>query len=148
MRLAPLWPVSTTLWSERWEAPQERLRELETRLRLSGACVLRGDPHDRWDFEVRGGILGAARLLMGMEDHPGGKQLIRLRWWPDVPVRGPLFALGLGALTVGAARGGAWEPAVALGLGALLPVLHIVAQCMAAMGTIGRAVKLLRRGVE
>ena len=148
VRLAPLWPVTTSLWSERWEAPHERLRELETRLRLSGACVLRGDAHDRWDFEVRGGILGAARLLMGTEDHPGGKQLMRLRWWPDVPVRGPLLALGLAALTVVAARGGAWGAAAVLGLGVLLPVLNIAAQCMAAMGTICRAVRLLRSGVE
>src|SRR2546429_523414 len=48
---------------------------------------------DCWDLEVRGGFFGAARLLLAVEDHPGG-QLVRLRSWPDVPARGPLFMLG------------------------------------------------------
>src|SRR5439155_57576 len=103
---------------------------LERLLRAQHACVLCGDEHDGWDLEVRGGILGAARLLVGVEDHAGGKQLLRLRWWPKVPARGPLLALGLGALTFAAMQSHAWVPAVLLGLGALLPPLHIVEQCM------------------
>jgi hypothetical protein len=108
--------------------------------------VLRGAEHDTWDLEVRGGILGAARLLMGAEDHPGGKQLVRLRWWPEVPERGPVLALGLAALSLGAAHGDARLAAAVLGLGALLPALHIIEQCMAAMATIRGAVERLRCG--
>jgi len=146
VRPAPLWPVTAAIWSERWEAQHTRLRTLEARLRVEGACVLRGAEHDPWDLEVRGGILGAARLLIGLEDHPGGKQLIRLRWWPDVPGRGPVLALGFAGLTVAAARAGAWEAALCLGLGALLPALHMVEQCMAAMAAIRWAVARLRSG--
>src|SRR5205823_4005900 len=76
---APLWPVMASIWRERWEPPDKLLQALEARLRAEGACVLRGEEHDRWDLEVRGGILGAARLLMAAEDHPDGKQLIRVR---------------------------------------------------------------------
>jgi hypothetical protein len=122
------------------------LHALEARLRAEGACVLRGAEHDRWDLEVRGGILGAARLLMGAEDHPGGKQLVRLRWWPEVRGRGPMLALGLVALTVAAARADASLAAAALGFGALLPALHIIEQSMAAMATIRKAVEQLRCG--
>ncbi|HYT82491.1 MAG TPA: glycosyltransferase [Gemmatimonadales bacterium] len=146
VRPAPLWPVTASIWSERWEPPHMRLRALEASLRLDGACVLRGEEHDPWDLEVRGGILGAARLLMGVEDHPGSKQLIRLRWWPVAPERGPLLAAGLAALTVAAARADAWLAALFLGFGALLPAVHIVEQCMAAMAAIKQAVQQLQRG--
>jgi GT2 family glycosyltransferase len=145
VRPAPLWPVTTAIWSERWKAQDERLRELEARLRAARACVLRGEEHDAWDLEVRGGILGAARVLMGTEDHPGAKQLIRLRWWPKVPTRGPVLALCFAALTLAAVSADAWSAAVVLGLGALLPALHIVQQCMAAMATITQAIESLRR---
>ena len=146
VRRAPLWTVTTAIWSERWVSQDERLLLLERLLRAQHACVLCGDEHDGWDLEVRGGILGAARLLVGVEDHAGGKQLLRLRWWPKVPARGPLLALGLGALTFAAMQSHAWVPAVLLGLGALLPPLHIVEQCMAAMATVRQAVTQLQHG--
>ena len=106
--------------------------------------MLHGGEHDRWDLEVRGGILGAARLLIGVEDHPGGKQLIRLRWWPEVPGRGPFLTLGLAALTVTAAHVHAWLASLLLGFGTLVPALNIVEQCMAAMAAMGVAVERLR----
>jgi len=108
--------------------------------------VLRGAEHDAWDLEVRGGILGAARVLMGLEDHPGGKQLIRLRWWPQVPARGPLLALGFAGLTVAATRASPWVPAIFLGVGTLLPALHMVEQCMAAMAAIRQTAGRLQNG--
>jgi len=144
VRPAPLWPVTTSIWSERWGTQHERLRTLEARLRVEGACVLHGGEHDRWDLEVRGGILGAARLLIGVEDHPGGKQLIRLRWWPEVPGRGPFLTLGLAALTVTAAHVHAWLASLLLGFGTLVPALNIVEQCMAAMAAMRVAVERLR----
>jgi hypothetical protein len=146
LRPAPLWPVTTSLWRERWLAQDEQLKVVETILRALGAGVVRGGRHDRWDLEVRGGILGAARLLMGVEDHPRGQQLVRLRWWPQIPERGPILTLAFAALTVGAAQAHAWVAAAILGCGALLPALHVIEQCMAAMTTIGQAVEHMRRG--
>jgi hypothetical protein len=143
---APLWPVTASIWSERWEPQDRRLLALEARLRAKRACVLRGEEHDGWDLEVRGGILGVARLLMGVEDHAGGKQLVRLRWWPKVPARGPILACGFAALAAAAATAQLWVAAVLLGLGALLPTLHIVEQCMAGMATIKQTVQQLKQG--
>jgi len=143
---ARLWPVTASIWSERWEPLDQRLHALEARLRAARACVLRGDEHDCWDLEVRGGILGVARLLMGVEDHAGGKQMIRVRWWPKIPVRGPILALGFAALSGAAAQAQLWVAAVLLGLGALLPALHIVEQCMAGMATIRQTVHQLKQG--
>ncbi len=143
---APLWPLTASVWSEQWIPLDQRLRALETRLRSEGACVLRGEEHDCWDLEVRAGILGAARLLAGAEDHAGGKQLLRLRWWPLVPVRGPVLALAFAALAGVAAHAHLWAAAVLLGLGAVLPALNIVEQCMAGMATIRRALQDLNWG--
>ena len=108
--------------------------------------MLRGGRHARWDLEVRGGFLGAARLLMGVEEHAGGKQLIRLRWWPDAPLRGPVFALAFGALAAAAAHDHAWPVAVMLGACALLPAVRTIEQCMTAMTTVRGAVARLRDG--
>ncbi|HEV8265528.1 MAG TPA: glycosyltransferase [Gemmatimonadales bacterium] len=143
---APLWPVTAAIWSERWEPLDQRLRTLEGRLRAKRACVLRGDEHDCWDLEVRGGILAAARLLMGAEDHAGGKQLLRLRWWPAIPRRGPLLTLGVAALAGAAAHAHLWGAAALLGVVAVLPALHLVEQAMAAMATIRQTVQQLQGG--
>ena len=137
---APLWPTRTSIWCDRPEPQDQRLRAIETRLRAQHACVLRGDELDDWDLEVRGGILGVARLVMGVEDHAGGKQLVRVRWWPKAPRRGPILSLAFAALGVAAASAHLWAAAALLGLGALLPALHIIEQCMAAMATIGSVV--------
>ena len=143
--LAPLWPVTSTVWSEHWEMPERRLQALDACLRGDQACVLSGGGHDAWDMEVRGGILGAARVVMGAEDHAGAKQLLRLRWWPVIPTRGPLFALALAALAVTSASRDMWGVAVPLAVGALLPLINAVEQSMAAMATIRYAVERLRR---
>jgi len=91
-------------------------------------------------------LFGAARLLMGVEEHAGGKQLIRLRWWPALPLRGPLLTLCFGGLTLGAAHDHAWVAAVVVGLGALLFAWRTLEQTTAAMATIREAVAQLRRG--
>src|SRR5205823_6843233 len=116
--LAPLWRVTSSIWTEHRDEPDQRLKTMEEGLRAEGACVLRGGRHDRWDLEVRGGFFGAARLLLGVEDHPGGHQMLRLRWWPDVPARGPLLTLAFALLTRSAWHDRAWVAVAVLGLGA------------------------------
>jgi len=142
---APLWPVTTSMWSEHWQAPDQRLNSIAAALQAEGGCVLRGGEHDRWDLEVRCGFFGAARLLMGVEDHGGG-QFVRLRLWPNVPVRGPILTVGFAALAFGAFHDHAWPAAAVLGLIALLLALRTLQQCTAAMATITRSLKRLRKG--
>jgi len=142
---AKLWPVTTSMWSEHWQAPDRRLKSIEATLRGEGACVLVGGEHDRWDLEVRCGFFGSARLLLGVEDHGGG-QLVRLRYWPDVPALGPFLTLGFTTLALGALHDHAWPAAAVLGLVALLLMLRTLEQCMAAMATIARGLKRLRDG--
>jgi hypothetical protein len=75
-------PRTVNIWSEVWQAPEQWLSEIEQRLIDSGAVVRRGDNFDSWDLEVRSGFLGSARLLHAIEEHGGGKQLVRFRIWP------------------------------------------------------------------
>src|SRR5437667_113172 len=144
-RPGPLWPVIAAVWSEHWLDQDQRLRAMETDLRADGVCVLRGARDARWDLEVRGGFFGAARLLMGVEEHAGGKQLIRVRWWPVLPAAGPLLTLVFAVLTRGALGDQARVAAAVLGLGALLSAARVVEQCSAATATIREVVGRLRR---
>jgi hypothetical protein len=142
--LAPLWPVTRTVWSEHWESQERRLQALDARLRTDHACVLMGGDYDPWDLEIRGGILGGARLVMGVEDHAGAKQLVRLRWWPVIPLSGPLVALAFDGLAWMSAAAHMWGATLALAVGAMLPILNALWQTMAAMTTIGSAIESLR----
>jgi GT2 family glycosyltransferase len=79
------WRTCTT-WTECWQAPERRLQQLERAIREAGAVVVRGGPYDRWDLQVCGGMLGAIRVLMAVEEHGAGRQLVRVRWWPRYPI--------------------------------------------------------------
>jgi hypothetical protein len=130
-----------TLWSERWRAPDERLRELERTLRNEGATVLRGNNFDDWDLEIRAGAFGSARLRMLCEEHGAGRQLVRFGVCPRWSQFG-LGLLGVVAVLAGAsAIAGAWPAAallagcvVALGLRSLREWGGATAQVMAAIG--------------
>ena len=49
------------------------------------AVVKKGGDFDRWDLEIRGGLLGCVRAVAMIEEHGAGKQLFRLRAWPQIP---------------------------------------------------------------
>jgi len=97
------WPQELTLWSERWGSAESRLRAIEYSLGLHGATVLRGNDFDRWDLEVQGGLLGAARLRMVIEEHGAGRQLMRFRIYPRASRLGLALTALFGTLTTLAA---------------------------------------------
>jgi GT2 family glycosyltransferase len=102
------WPIARQQWYESWEPPRERVARLEDTARRSGARVLRGGPYARWDLEVSGGAAGAARLLVSVEEHGRGRQLVRCRIWPRVASPALRVAVGLGVLVAGTAVAGEW----------------------------------------
>src|SRR6185503_854622 len=83
-------PKNAALWSEVWRSPEQALHYLASTLRRDGAVLVLGGEYDRWDLEVRGGTLGAARLFMTVEEHGAGKQLFRFRRWPRFAGEGVL----------------------------------------------------------
>jgi GT2 family glycosyltransferase len=129
------WPRPRALatWSECWQAPEARLATLETALRMQGSVVRRGGDFDRWDLEVLGGLLGSARLFMTLEDHGGGRQLVRFRLWPKFWGPGLALNLVLGLLAALAARNQVWTPALLLGLMVMVLALRSFGDCATAM---------------
>ena len=135
-------PVSRSgwSWSERWVAPEERLRDLEARLATSGNLVRRGGEFDRWDLELRGNPLGSARLVLCVEEVGGGSQLVRYRCWPVVRrvAVGLLAVLGV-LVAVVVVSGEYLAGGIVAGAGAVLAGLSVT-ECGAALGALLAAV--------
>jgi hypothetical protein len=76
--------------------------------------VRRGGAFDRFDLEVRGGLLGAVRLIVAVEEHGAGQQLVRIRYWPSWSRSAPIL-IAMPVLLSAAAVGSAWLPALLFG---------------------------------
>ncbi|MGH8735153.1 MAG: hypothetical protein ACREVB_15835, partial [Burkholderiales bacterium] len=128
-------------WSTRWSDPQTRLRTLERRINTAGAKTVRGGDYDRWDIEVRVGMVVSARLQMAVEEHAGGAQLIRLRAFPRRPMAASAIGALLGVLAVVAVLDHAPFAAGVLAsfVAALLALLLIESAAVA--GTVAHSVE-------
>jgi GT2 family glycosyltransferase len=140
-RAVPL-PRTACIWSERWRAHAERLEELQKLLVDDGAIVKRGGAFDRWDLHVRPGPLGGARLRTAVEEHGDGKQLTRVKVWPNLSLGAAVIPLLLG-FSVMAWFDGELPLAASLGLLAVVPVLLAASDCSAAVGMVLRDVSRL-----
>jgi GT2 family glycosyltransferase len=105
---------STRTWSETWCAAEDRLGEIEDTARQQGAAVFAGGSWDPWDLHLRGGLLGAARLRMGVEEHGGGRQLVRIEIVPHVAPLAIAVVAALVAAALAAAFVAAWPSALLL----------------------------------
>jgi hypothetical protein len=110
-----------SLWSTRWTDPRQRLRAVEQRLLATGARIRCGGDFDRWDTEVAVGILVRQRLLMSVEEHGAGAQLVRVR--AALRCRASLAIVAGGALL--AATAAVSHAFIAAGLVALLLALFV-----------------------
>jgi hypothetical protein len=113
-----------------------RLHSLEADLLALGAYVRRGGDYDRWDLEVRGGLFGRARLLMAIEEHGAGKQLVRFRSWPVCSLGGLLLLLLFALLASGAALDQTWAASVILAGVTILLALRMLEECAHALMTL------------
>jgi len=125
-----------SLWSENWQSGDDRLRALESALRSRGAAVRRGGDFDRWDLELRAGILGAVRIDVVVEEHGQGNQLVRFRTWPKATrfALALIFALLVVSLVdwgVASARG-----ALICGIPAWLLAIRTAQECAAGMAAV------------
>lgn len=74
--------LSLMHWSEKWKSMEEWLQEIEINLIKTKARVRRSGQYDRWDLEVNGGFFSGCRGLLTIEEHGGGKQLLRFKCTP------------------------------------------------------------------
>lgn len=134
-------PRNYAFWSEQWQSPEDRVRAVAQALRDEGSVIGSGGDWDRWDLQVRGGVLGLARLRMAIEEHGSGRQLVRVRSWPHLP-RGSLL-LGLLAPTVAILAVVSDADAVTITLGALVTGLlaRLIYECGTAMVAIERGLR-------
>jgi GT2 family glycosyltransferase len=137
--------LRTTIWSEKWRAPDEWLKDVERELAQAGAIVGRGGDYDRWDLQVRGGPLANARLFMGIEGHAGGKQNLHFRI--RFKAARPLFALLVPGVILGlvAIQWGSWL----LGIVAANAIFHTARRARSdwriAAGQLGGAIESIKR---
>jgi hypothetical protein len=123
-------------WSETWQDPLHRLRAIEVALRFAGARVRRGGDFHDWDLEVESGLFGHARLMMAVEEHGAGRQLIRLRAWPKWRGQSLSLAVLLELLSMLALIDHAWLASGVLGLAGACLALRMLQDASAALTQI------------
>jgi len=138
-------PWLANIWSRRSLGVEERLQSVEAALRAHDALPLRGGNFDPWDLEVRGGLLGSARMFIAVEYHGDGRQLLRVRSWPRCSLAAAALTLVFAGLSLGAGHDGYWEACAALGGITLLLALRVVNECAAATAAFLGAVRKIER---
>jgi GT2 family glycosyltransferase len=132
-------PRSWTVWSENWRSLEGWIGLLEDMLRESETVTICGGDFDRWDLEVRGGLLGRARILTAVEEHGAGRQLVRFRLVPQPTLVALLSSAFFALAAIADALGGAFAAAATLGL-FLAVVLGVTGRdCARAAGSANRA---------
>jgi GT2 family glycosyltransferase len=130
------WQRRFSLWSEQWRSSIDWLETFESSLKGTRTVVMRGGDYDRWDLELRGGLLGCVRVLMAIEEHGGGKQMAWFRAWPRCAPAGIVITLLFAALSAGAALHGAWIACGVLNFMALLLMMRVFKECSSAMASV------------
>jgi glycosyltransferase involved in cell wall biosynthesis len=125
-----------TRWSETWHAPEEWLTSMEEGLTTMNTRVRRGGDFDEWDIEARNGLFSYSRALLLVEEHGGGKQLLRLRCWSNFYSNSLVVLGGLLTLVVFATLEGEVVVSLALQLLTLLVGFRLVRSAASCMNTI------------
>jgi hypothetical protein len=139
-------PRMATAWTEQWRALDARLSAFEAALHLQCALTRRGGEYDRWDLEVRGGMFGAVRTLMTVEEHGQGRQLVRVRVWPKCSDLALIPALVLAALVGDATLDGSWLVSAIFGAMVGLIALRTTYECASSMCAAVRALDAIGMG--
>ncbi|MCA8956094.1 MAG: glycosyltransferase [Planctomycetes bacterium] len=127
-------------WSETWRSANDWLETLEKNLQRKRVLVRRGGDQDRWDLQAACGLFGGARLIVAVEEHGSGRQMVCLRAWPRLSRTAMVACSLLAVLAVAAGVGGATAAGLILGSTALLSVYSCARQCGAAMRSVAVAV--------
>ena len=133
---------TSAVWSERWQDAVARLQCLDTAMRQGGGVVVHGGEYDRWDLEVQGGLLGASRMLMAVEDHGAGTQFVRFRSWPRFSRVAVVLTIFFALLSAEAVEDRAWSAAAILATITVLLTLRTLDEAAGAEAVILRAIKM------
>ena len=132
-----------TFWSEKWKAMEEWLQEIEYNLIKSRARIRRGGHYDRWDLQVSGGFFSGGRALLTIEEHGGGKQLLRFKCTPHYSRTGIILIAALSILSFIAIINASYIVASILGGVAIVLITTYFADKARAMYDLSKAFTLL-----
>jgi GT2 family glycosyltransferase len=114
-------PRTVEVWSESWRDPTAWVEQLQDGLTAAGGFVHSGGPFDRWDLDLRAGVLGGVKIRTAVEEHGNGKQLLRARIWPRTTATGRLAVLVLILFAIIALR--LDQPHIAIAIGVAITLL-------------------------
>jgi hypothetical protein len=83
-----------------------------------------------------------------VEEHGGGRELMRFKFWPRPSRGGLVVALVLASLAAAAGFDGAWPACGLLAIGALVVLLRIAQECAAASATLMAVLRTTPRAGE
>lgn len=143
-------PVIRTdsFWSEAWRSPEQRLEQLEGALAKTGVCPLRGGDYDRWDLELCGGLFGGVRMLMTIEEHGGGKQMVRVKVRPRIGAPAMIGLAVTAALTILAAALLHSGAVILLTTVGVCLLVRAFGDCASAMGAYREATRTAESDLE
>jgi len=141
-------PRTLEIWSERWRDPKDWIEQLQDGLTAMGGFVRSGGPFDRWDLDLRAGVLGGVKIRTAVEEHGNGKQLLRARVWPRATAAGRLAVLVLVLLAVFAVYRDQPEIAIAIAVGVALLVTFGIEGMATATSLAVAAIKELEEAGE
>ncbi|GAA4402978.1 hypothetical protein GCM10023187_18620 [Nibrella viscosa] len=87
--------IILTKWSENWRSAEDWLGEVESRLKAFDTRVRSGGEFDAWDLQVSGSLFSSVRGLLTVEEHGGGKQLVRFKCWPTYSAASGSLLIGM-----------------------------------------------------
>jgi cellulose synthase/poly-beta-1,6-N-acetylglucosamine synthase-like glycosyltransferase len=128
-----------THWSEEWKSTETWLEQVEANLLKAKARVRRGGVHDRWDLSTCCGFFTSARSILTIEEHGGGKQLLRFRTWAYLSAAGIVALLVLGTIGLAALLDQSYTVAGILGFLILLFTAGSIADTTSAMNDLTAA---------
>ncbi len=134
---------TTKLWREEWQDPAETLRRLGDNVLANGMVTDNGNEYDSWDLQVRPGPLGRARLLIAVEEHGSGRQMLKFRVWPKWKMQGVLAVTLFVLLAVLAGADNAWLSSTVFVAVALTLTLRGLYESSAAVAATVKAIKQL-----
>ena len=96
------------VWSEKWRSTDDWLSSILTRLQTAKVPAMAGGDFDAWDLQVQGGLLGIARLVIAIEEHGAGRQLLRLRIYQRTTLQVFVLLFILALMSLAATLDAAW----------------------------------------
>src|SRR6266571_3747681 len=129
-------PETIKMWRDKREPAEATLSRLEHKSQAMGLLVRSGGDFDSWDLEIRQGILGGVRMLLAVEEHAPGKQLLRFKLSQTYSRLALALCVVFAVMSAAALSYGAWAQSIISGLGAILIVARTLTDSASSTGTM------------